>query len=55
MPKSKNPAGKGGARAENPDAITSIQPADYRPKEAISSLSVYSGRELVGFVIEFPT
>lgn len=55
MHKSKNPAGQGGAQAQDRDAITSIQPTEYRPKDAVSSLSVYSGRELVGFVIEFPT
>ena len=55
MPKSKNPAVQGGAQAQNLDASISIEPGAYKATNAISSLSVYIGLDLVGFVIKFPT
>lgn len=55
MPERKNPAGKGGAHAEKAEVLTNVQTSDYKPRDAVSSLSVYSGRQLLGFVVEFPT
>lgn len=53
MHKSTNPAGKGGVRKQIAEALTSVQASDYVPKAAISSLSVYNGRRLIGFLIQF--